>query len=437
MSVYYPPREILPVFNAYDFFYFETLPITFTQADLLYALKSGDTFTGKVSFLNQALVQSNTLQPPFAMTANSQNGYTASASSVRVSFEQPFNLFSTTLLLFSTAYTSAQTYNNTGAYTGAVSTTIASPSSTYFGEWVQLQVPTAFILRRFAVVSRPAFSVRSPVDFVVLGSNNGSTWTELFRITGVPWLSTNYEPIFWSISSPTTAFSYYRLAVNRIGNGGLFLNFNGWWLFSSATENTTWMTSEPTTGFFTLPTDDIVFKSMAWNTSNISWQTLLIDATNGLGFISDPTNTYIKSSSPATQLELGANSELVIDSTGVISNLGYIASSTYSAANTVQNLAYTTSPTTVSFNTSRWICGETINTSSQPLSLDGNNLENAPIIGNDAGNFEFRMNNTGAGGSFTLTAGTDLLSGTSGGSAGQHLCITINGTPYKIKLEDP
>jgi hypothetical protein len=38
--------------------------------------------------------------------------------------------------------------------------------------------------------------------------------------------------------------------------------------------------------------------------------------------------------------------------------------------------------------------------------------------------------------SYTIN-GTGITSGTAGGSSGQHLNITINGTPYKIKLENP
>lgn len=37
----------------------------------------------------------------------------------------------------------------------------------------------------------------------------------------------------------------------------------------------------------------------------------------------------------------------------------------------------------------------------------------------------------------TLIAGANLLSGSAGGNSGQHLKININGTDYKIKLENP
>jgi hypothetical protein len=44
--------------------------------------------------------------------------------------------------------------------------------------------------------------------------------------------------------------------------------------------------------------------------------------------------------------------------------------------------------------------------------------------------------NTSTTGGIQLT-GTALQSATSGGNSGQHLVITLNGTPYKIKLENP
>jgi hypothetical protein len=46
-------------------------------------------------------------------------------------------------------------------------------------------------------------------------------------------------------------------------------------------------------------------------------------------------------------------------------------------------------------------------------------------------------NGTAGSGAGLLLTGNTLLSGSAGGSSGQHLCLTIGGVVYKIKLENP
>ena len=55
-------------------------------------------------------------------------------------------------------------------------------------------------------------------------------------------------------------------------------------------------------------------------------------------------------------------------------------------------------------------------------------------IGNSGGDLTLNVNSTGAGGALRLAGGTGLLSATAGVNSGQHLVLTINGTPYKIVL---
>jgi hypothetical protein len=57
------------------------------------------------------------------------------------------------------------------------------------------------------------------------------------------------------------------------------------------------------------------------------------------------------------------------------------------------------------------------------------------ILSASNGNVTIDVTNN-AGGEIALN-GTDLISPTSGGNSGQHLVIRINGTQYKIQLEDP
>lgn len=59
------------------------------------------------------------------------------------------------------------------------------------------------------------------------------------------------------------------------------------------------------------------------------------------------------------------------------------------------------------------------------------------LVETTSGNLELKCNSTGVGGSIRLSGGTNLVSDTAGGSAGQHLALTVNGTPYKIQLLNP
>ena len=80
-------------------------------------------------------------------------------------------------------------------------------------------------------------------------------------------------------------------------------------------------------------------------------------------------------------------------------------------------------------------------TPTEVLDVNGNIRSNTsvltPQVGNPTGNLNIRVNNTGAGGTLSLTGGTGLLSGSASGNSGQHLVVTINGTAYKIALLNP
>jgi hypothetical protein len=77
----------------------------------------------------------------------------------------------------------------------------------------------------------------------------------------------------------------------------------------------------------------------------------------------------------------------------------------------------------------------------EPLDVFGNIRSSTsvltPEVGNPSGNLNIRVNNQGTGGTLSFTGGTGLLSATAGGTSGQHLSVTINGTAYKIALLNP
>ena len=57
-------------------------------------------------------------------------------------------------------------------------------------------------------------------------------------------------------------------------------------------------------------------------------------------------------------------------------------------------------------------------------------------VGNSTGDLTLNVNSVGVGGALKVVGGTGVLSGSAGGTSGQHLVITINGVVYKIKLEN-
>jgi len=73
-----------------------------------------------------------------------------------------------------------------------------------------------------------------------------------------------------------------------------------------------------------------------------------------------------------------------------------------------------------------------IGTSAPALNLDVANGS----IGNSTGDLTLNVNSTGAGGSLNLAGGTGLLADTAGATSTKHLVLSINGTIYKIKLEN-
>ncbi len=153
------------------------------------------------------------------MTASSSNGLIASASSNLTNWEA-WKAFDTSITTGWHTTESPTKYSaTTGLYTGSITTT-DSTNTVHSGEWIQLQASSAFLLTRFTITPRQQFAnERSPRSFVILGSNNGSTWNLLFTETNKnDWPSDNGPTVTFNITNPTTSYSYYRMVVKRVGN---------------------------------------------------------------------------------------------------------------------------------------------------------------------------------------------------------------------------
>jgi hypothetical protein len=85
------------------------------------------------------------------------------------------------------------------------------------------------------------------------------------------------------------------------------------------------------------------------------------------------------------------------------------------------------------------------NNTFRPFDLNNNDIRTTSgnivlsgTLSSGVGSIELKSKDAVAGaGTGLILTGNTLLSGSAGGSSGQHLCITINGSVYKIKLENP
>lgn len=148
------------------------------------------------------------LQPQ--MTASTSNGYVASASSVLnnstdLIAASAFDGTSTTI------WHSELTYSS-GAYTGSVSTTV--DGSPIAGEWLQLQLPRRARLARHGIIPRTNIPGRAPQNFVVAGSNDGTTWTAVNARTSASYA--NNTVTWFTVASSAGAYSYYRLIATTM-----------------------------------------------------------------------------------------------------------------------------------------------------------------------------------------------------------------------------
>jgi hypothetical protein len=134
-------------------------------------------------------------------------------------------------------------YNDSGVYLGSISTTY-NTSSTITGEWAQIQIPYALNLKNFTFLPTSNWVTSLPATFYILGSNNGTTWTNLYSVSNYVYSTTitsnsqftnaSYLTTF-TLTPVNNAYSYFRLVVNRILNANSgFTGLKQWNLYGDA-----------------------------------------------------------------------------------------------------------------------------------------------------------------------------------------------------------
>jgi len=141
------------------------------------------------------------------MSANSQDGYVASASSSYSSSCLPWHAFDR---------------DNGVNYKWLTS------SGDVSGSWLKIELPTAQHVPIFCIQTpnESGYLNRVPTSFKIQGSNDDNDWTDLVEVSNVSW--SNSETKKW-INTSETAYKYYRLLISA--NGGANMVAIGRWDF--------------------------------------------------------------------------------------------------------------------------------------------------------------------------------------------------------------
>ena len=120
---------------------------------------------------------------------------------------------------------------------GPPATYIFSPpsSTTGFGngDWLQIQLPIAITLKSYSLSTRnDSDFTQIPVNYYILGSNNGTSWTQIDYRTGLVFVQNETKLLY--TDSNTTAYLYYRIHIIAVQtqNSGGYASITEWRLFS-------------------------------------------------------------------------------------------------------------------------------------------------------------------------------------------------------------
>mgnify|MGYP001236712454 CR=1 FL=1 len=165
--------------------------------------------------------QTSSEYPPNAMQTNSSGGYTTSASSTNhATTFQIWKVHNKTVGDEGWHGNSSEYSTSTRNYIGSFSTSYDG-GSTVYGEWIQLQVPTAITITKLQIAPRSGssnYQNRCAGEGRILGSTNGSSWSTVDSFTGKTYTTGNYTDITVSTSS---SYTYFRLVITRLsGSSG-------------------------------------------------------------------------------------------------------------------------------------------------------------------------------------------------------------------------
>jgi len=193
-----------------------------------YTFNGGAKFTSYIRQLNMDFNISGTIQSVNSSLAGS---YTIIASNTRTD-RAAFPYYVADNLGIGTDWVILGYNISTGAYTGAVSTTVSTVTQS--GEWIQYQLPSSVIITQFSLLPNWTQGSNSyvPRSFCLAGSVDGSTWFNVYDNGGPSTISWTYnvEQNF-TVNNNGNKYSYYRLIIRSTGFSTS--NTNSDWVFIS------------------------------------------------------------------------------------------------------------------------------------------------------------------------------------------------------------
>jgi hypothetical protein len=115
-----------------------------------------------------------------------------------------------------------------GEWNGGTSNSLFTLDSSYYGDWVYIQLPEAIVLSSCNFKSRTEFPERAPSKLRIYGSNDGTSWTVVHDQTTALAYSDGIASI--RVRS-TSSYTYFAVVVSALPAGGGVLNFIKWSIF--------------------------------------------------------------------------------------------------------------------------------------------------------------------------------------------------------------
>jgi len=110
-------------------------------------------------------------------------------------------------------------YNTNGTY-GGTTTTLSTNNTSYSGEWIQIEFPSAISVSTYTIVAK--YDQSKPLYIALLGSNDNNSWVLVYENTS----ALPYSNLTTTININSNQMYYtYRLVVERLGNENTTNNY--------------------------------------------------------------------------------------------------------------------------------------------------------------------------------------------------------------------